>query len=99
MRNSLRSKDTAAATPWRRVAVAVTAMTAALVLASGAAASASPPVLAKKAPQLSAAQPGTLVNCVDLIGFEFDATEITSAELVPAGTLTNAGSPSASTAS
>lgn len=91
MRNSLRSKDTAAATPWRRVAVAVTAMTAALVLASGAAASASPPVLAKKAPQLSAAQPGTLENCVDLIGFEFDATEITSAELVPAGTLTNAG--------
>ncbi|WP_201770801.1 tannase/feruloyl esterase family alpha/beta hydrolase [Demequina mangrovi] len=42
-------------------------------------------------PQLSAAAPGTLAECEGLAGFAYDATVITTAELVPAGALTNAG--------
>lgn len=45
-------------------------------------------------PQLTAAKEGTLANCTSLAtGFTFANTAITTAELVPAGTLTNAGQP------
>ena len=86
-----RSGEAALKVPWRRLAVATAAVVSALVLASGTGAVAAPPATAVKNPPLPAAQPGTLEKCVDLIGFEFDSTSITSAELVPAGTLTNAG--------
>jgi feruloyl esterase len=48
---------------------------------------------ATKPPQLAPAQPGTLETCETLAGFTFPSTEITAVERVPAGTLTNAGSP------
>ena len=86
-----RSGESALKVPWRRLAVATAAVVSALVLASGTGAVAAPPATDVKNPPLLAAQPGTLENCVDLIGFEFDSTRITSAELVPAGALTNAG--------
>ena len=45
-------------------------------------------------PQLTAAKEGTLANCTSLAtGFTYANTVITTAELVPAGTLTNAGQP------
>ncbi|WP_227589911.1 tannase/feruloyl esterase family alpha/beta hydrolase [Demequina pelophila] len=45
----------------------------------------------KGIPQLTAAMPGSLEACEDLVGFAYDATVITVAEHVPAGALTNAG--------
>ena len=46
------------------------------------------------APQLTAATPGTLQSCTDLVGrAAFANTTLTAATLVPAGTLTVAGQP------
>ncbi|WP_228372907.1 tannase/feruloyl esterase family alpha/beta hydrolase [Demequina subtropica] len=45
----------------------------------------------KGLPRLSAAVPGALQECESLAGFAFASTVITTAEVVPAGTLTNAG--------
>lgn len=44
-------------------------------------------------PQLSAARPGTLVTCTELLKFVYPRTTLTTAEIVPAGALTNAGQP------
>ena len=86
-----RSGDAAPKVRWRRLALATATVVGALVLASGTGAMAALPAPDAKNQPLPAAQPGTLEQCVDLIGFEFDSTKITSAQLVPAGTLTNAG--------
>lgn len=47
----------------------------------------------QKIPQLSAARPGTLKNCTALADFTYPDTTVTDAEMVRAGTLTNAGRP------
>jgi feruloyl esterase len=44
-------------------------------------------------PQLPPATPGTLQNCESLLTFAWPSTVFTKAEIVPAGTLTNAGTP------
>jgi feruloyl esterase len=44
-------------------------------------------------PRLSAAQPGSLLSCEALKGFAFSDTTISTAVVVPAGALTNAGAP------
>lgn len=46
-----------------------------------------------KIPQLSPAQPGTLLSCTSLTSFDFDETSITSAEIVSEGALSNGGNP------
>ncbi|MEO8808285.1 MAG: tannase/feruloyl esterase family alpha/beta hydrolase [Burkholderiaceae bacterium] len=67
------------------VAARITAGAAALVLAGCAA----PP----PPPALTAARPGLLAACSELIGFSHTQTQIDSARLVPAGTLTVGGTP------
>lgn len=44
-------------------------------------------------PQLAAAQSAALANCTSLTSFSFAGTTVTSATVVTAGTLTNAGQP------
>jgi feruloyl esterase len=44
-------------------------------------------------PQLAPATPGTLQNCESLLTLSWPSTVITKAEIVPAGILTNAGTP------
>ncbi len=44
-------------------------------------------------PHLSPARPGTLQDCHKLADFAYPNTQITGVQLVPAGTLTNAGKP------
>ncbi|MBT2499133.1 tannase/feruloyl esterase family alpha/beta hydrolase [Agromyces sp. ISL-38] len=70
------------------------------VLAVGVAAAllASAPVAAMAAPDkhdthVDPAVPGTLQECAGLAGFDYAATDIVSATIVPAGALTNAGQP------
>ena len=74
------------------------AMSAALLAACGgsdAPETAAPaPAPAPSLPQLSAATPGTLAACTALAGsFTFASTTITAANVIAAGTLTNAGQP------
>lgn len=72
----------------------LTAAAAALTLTLGGAvtaASASPP--GAPALQPGAARPGTLQECTALLDLEHDATVITAASMVPAGTLANRGEP------
>lgn len=66
------------------------AAVAGLVVGCGGSSSGAEPVL----PQLSAAQGAPLARCIDLPArFSFASTRVLSAELVPAGTLSNAGQP------
>lgn len=74
----------------RPVALATAAVLATALLTAGSA-SATQPATSKRIPQLSAAQPGSLEKCTELASFEFGATTIATAEIIPAGALTNAG--------
>jgi len=47
----------------------------------------------KGLPQVQPATPGALQECESLEGFSYEGTQIDSAELVPAGELSNAGEP------
>lgn len=74
----------------RPVALATAALLATVLLTAGSASAAQTPT-SKKIPQLSAAQPGSLERCTELASFDYGATTITLAEVIPAGALTNAG--------
>jgi hypothetical protein len=80
----------------RRMLVGATATIAAAALGLGVSTAQAAPVASQRGdriPHLSPAQPGTLQICQGLADFAYPNTEITGAELVPAGTLTNAGKP------
>ncbi|TFV51730.1 tannase/feruloyl esterase family alpha/beta hydrolase [Blastococcus sp. TF02A_35] len=74
---------------------AATLITATGVTAAATSAAAAPPSHSSAAGKghLAPARPGTLLECASLVGFSYARTTITSAALVPAGTVTNAGAP------
>lgn len=81
--------------PVRRLLAGVTAAVAAVAVGTAPTAQADPDRGrgGDRIPQLSAAEPGTLQVCDELADFSYESTEISRAEIVPAGELANAGQP------